>query len=39
MLQQRKDKHGDLVLCTPMLNTAAALDILNNNEHDKEEKI
>ena len=33
------DKNGDTVLCTPMLNTAAALDVLHNDAYTKDEKI
>ena len=36
---QRKDKNGDVILSTPVLNTAAALDILNNDDYNKDEKI
>jgi hypothetical protein len=36
---QRKDKNGDVILCTPVLNTAAALDILNNDDYNKDDKI
>ena len=36
---QQTDKHGDLVLCTPVLNTATTLDILNNDKYYKDEKI
>ena len=36
---QRTDKNGDTVLCTPVLNTAAALDVLHNDAYTKDEKI
>ena len=36
---QRTDKNGDTVLCTPVLNTAAALDVLYNDAYTKDEKI
>ena len=31
--------YGDLVLCTPVLNTATMLVILNIDDYDKDEKI
>ena len=35
----RTDKNGDVVLCTHVLNTTAALDILTNNNYTKDEKV
>ena len=35
----RTDKNGDVVMCTPVLNTAAALDVLYNDAYNKDEKI
>ena len=36
---QRMDRNIDVVLCTPVLNTAAALDVLYNDAYSKDEKI
>ena len=36
---QRRDNNGDIILSTPVLNIVAALDILNNDDYDKDEKI
>ena len=36
---QRTDKNRDVVLCTPVSNTAATLDVLYNDAYSKDEKI